>query len=110
MPIEFDGCNISENKIGVRTPADADLKFKNTDIVKNEVGVDIYISKEMADKLQLPEDTPQEYLDEVEKLLKENAEKDEKSKLELLENSRLFKWLGHASSVATLATTLIVMF
>ncbi|HHX8478539.1 TPA: hypothetical protein ACVO3A_000162 [Vibrio diabolicus] len=110
MAIEFDGCNISENKTGVRAPEDAQMKFKDTDIVKNEIGVDVYISSSLAETLGLPENTPQCYVDEVERLLKANADKSEFSKIKLLEDSSLFKWLGHTSSAITIATALITMF
>ncbi|MDW2054861.1 hypothetical protein R7Q40_11080 [Vibrio sp. 506] len=110
MAIEFDGCNISENKTGVRAPETADLSFKDTDIVKNDIGVDVYISSLLVEKLGLPENTPQSYVDEVEKLLKANADQSTPIKMKLLENSTLFKWLGHTSSLITIATALIAMF
>ncbi|MBO0197780.1 hypothetical protein R8N45_08320 [Vibrio sp. 1403] len=110
MAIEFDGCNISENKTGVRVPESAKVMFKDTDIVKNDIGVDVYISSLLADKLGLPENTPQSYVDEVEKLLKANADQSTSNKIKLLENSTLFKWLGHTSSLITIATALIAKF
>ncbi|EMG7550183.1 hypothetical protein WKW23_12645 [Vibrio alginolyticus] len=110
MAIEFEGCNISENKTGVRAPENAQIRFKNTDIVKNEIGVDVYISSLLSEKLGLPKNTPQCYVDEVEQLLKDNADKSESNKIKLLKDSALFKWLGHTSSAITIATALIAMF
>ncbi|EGQ7904145.1 hypothetical protein MZJ31_001915 [Vibrio parahaemolyticus] len=110
MAIKFEDCNISDNKVGVRTPSDADMTFKNTDITRNEVGVDIYVSKELASFLSIPENTPQSYIQEVKELLEEHAAKDNAEKEKLLEDSRLFKWLGHASSLSSLASALISMF
>ncbi|ELR5270869.1 hypothetical protein AB7W67_07975 [Providencia rettgeri] len=110
MAIEFDECNISNNKTGVRAPATANVKFKKTNISGNEVGVDIAIAPELAEALSLPLDTPKIYLDEAERILVKNKDSDMISKLKLLEDSRLFKWLGHTSSFVTVATALISRF
>ncbi|MEQ4709703.1 hypothetical protein ABN107_15885 [Providencia huaxiensis] len=110
MAIEFDGCNISDNKIGVRAPSDAQLKFKNTDIERNDIGVDITITSELAKVLSLPLDTPKIYLDEAERIIQKHKSQSFDYKLGALEDSSLFKWLGHTSSLITVATALIAHF
>ncbi|MFA0194992.1 hypothetical protein AB4501_22600 [Vibrio sp. 10N.222.55.E8] len=107
MAINFKDCNISKNKTGIRTPTSAEISFEKTDITDNEIGVDIYITKEDIVALGLPEDTNLEHLKEAIELLKENQQHDEDVKRLLLSKTKLFQWLGDISSITTIATALI---
>lgn len=107
MAINFNDCDISDNKIGVRTPSSASVSFEKTRISSNDIGVDIYITQEDIIALGLPKDTDPEYVKEAIEVLKNNADAPEEAKRYLLSKTKLFQWLGDVSSVVTIGTALI---
>nr|WP_319537218.1 hypothetical protein [uncultured Vibrio sp.] len=107
MAIKFNDCDISGNNTGVRTPSSADISFEKTRITDNETGVDVFISKEDIIALGLPEDTDPAYVKEAIIILKDNADAPEEVKRYMLSKTKLFEWLGNASSIVTIGTALI---
>jgi hypothetical protein len=107
MAINFNDCDISNNKTGVRTPSSAEVNFTKTKIQDNDIGVDIYISKEDIIKLGLPVNTDPEYVKDAIKVLQSNNDAPEDVKRYMLTKTKLFEWLGNTSSIVTIATALI---
>lgn len=110
MGLDLKRVSFKKVKKGVVAPDTYDIKARDIDFEDVDIAFDIYIGSDIADKLSLPANTPQQLLDEVKELLTNNCDKNKDEKTKLLEDSRLFKWLDHATTTASLATALISMF
>lgn len=107
MSANFKNCDISENIVGVKSPSSKELNFEDSRITKNDIGVDIYITREDIVALGLPEHTDPELLKEAILMLKNHQDAPKEAKEYLLSTTRLFKWLGNISSITTIASAII---
>ena len=107
MAIIMKDCHFENNGTGIKAPTSADIQMSGTTFVRNGKALDIYVSAVDLQKLGLPPDTPQELMQEIIATLQGISAEPAKVKQEAIENSRLFKWLGHAASLATVGTALV---
>jgi len=107
MVIKITGCHFEGNGIGIKAPTSAKIDISGTSFKDNGKAMDIYVSASDLRHLGLPENTPQEYLQEVIEILQGQKGQPEEVQMKSIADSSLFKWLGHAASVSSIASGII---
>lgn len=107
MPLNMKNSNFKDVGTVARAPERMLIEVDNCEFEKIKIGFDFYIPPEDLGQIGLPQDTPQELLLEVAKLIRENKEKDEVSLIELISNSELVKWLNVTSGLVTVGTPIL---
>ncbi len=105
MSITINDCHFENNGTGIKAPTSADIQMSGTKFVNNGIALDIYVSAADIQTLGLPAETPQEFIKEVISALQ--GTNIESEKMKVVEESRLFKWIGNTASLSTIATALM---
>ena len=100
-------CHFEGNGTGIKAPTSAEIEMSGTIFKNNGKAMDIFVSAVDLKLLGLPDNTPQEYIKEVIQILEQKKQLPEAAQLESIENSKLFKWLGHGASIASIGSALI---
>jgi hypothetical protein len=108
MPIIIKNCNFENNGTGIKAAVNAaDIQISETNSVDNSKFLDIYVSAADLQKLGLPPNTPQDLLQEIIIILQKMPSNTQTEKENSVKQSRLFDWLGAASSASTIATAVV---
>jgi hypothetical protein len=107
MSIKFTDCNFEGNGTGIKAPESVEMELTGTVFKNNGKAIDIFVPEHKLLELGLPENTPQDLLQEVIQILKQNNAKSDDEKMESILDSNLFKWLGHGASIASIGSALI---
>ncbi|CAM3885076.1 hypothetical protein [Pseudoalteromonas maricaloris] len=107
MVIKITDCHFENNGTGIKAPTSAKIDMSGTSFKGNGKAMDIYVSAADLNQLGLPENTPQEYLQEVIQILQGQKGQSEEVQVAAISDSSLFKWLGHAASVSSIASGII---
>lgn len=107
MPLKMKNSNFKDVGTVTRAPENMMVEVDNCEFEKIRIGFDFYIPSEDLGKIGLPQETPQELLLEVAKLIRENKEKDQESLIELISSSELVKWLNVTSGIVTVGTPIL---
>ncbi|EOB3673447.1 TPA: hypothetical protein RQL20_003190 [Vibrio vulnificus] len=107
MPLVMKNSYFNDVGTVVRAPEKMLVEVDNCDFKKIEVGFDFYVPESDLQKIGLPVDTPQEFLLEVAKLIRQNASADDKTMVDIIVESEFGKWLGLVSGAVTIGTPVI---
>ena len=107
MAIKITDCHFENNGTGIKAPTSAEIDMSGTSFKGNGKAMDIYVSADDLCQLGLPENTPQEYIKEVIQILQGQKGQPEEVQVASISDSSLFKWLGHAASVSSIASGII---
>lgn len=107
MVIKIMDCHFENNGTGIKAPMAIEIDVSGTSFKGNGKALDIYVSAADLRHLGLPENTPQEYIQEVIEILRSQKYQPEEVQVESIAESSLFKWLGHAASVSSIGSAII---
>jgi len=107
MAIKITNCHFENNGTGIKAPTSAEIELSGSTFKDNGKAMDIFISVADLKSLGLPEDTPQEYIKEVLQILSDKKGITEEEQLQSISDSKLFKWLGYSSSIASIGSAII---
>lgn len=107
MPLVMKNSNFKDVGTVARAPEKMIVEVDNCDFEKIGVGFDFYVPESDLQKIGLPEDTPQDLLLEVAKLIRENTSADDKTIVDIIVESKFGKWLGLVSGAVTVGTPVI---
>ncbi len=107
MAIKMTNCHFENNVIGIKAPTSVEIDMSGTSFKGNGKAIDIYVAATDLLHLGLPENTPQEYMQEIIEILQGQKGQPEEVQIESIADSSLFKWLGHGASVASIASGII---
>lgn len=114
MPLNMKNSTFKGIDTVVKAPDKMMVDVDNCDFEDIKIGFDFYIPKADLSELGLPENTPQELLLEVAKIVRSNRAEDSQTVIDKVSQSALVKWLNVTSGVVTLGTpimaTLITYF
>jgi len=69
MAIKITDCHFENNGTGIKAPTSAEIDMSGTSFKGNGKAMDIYVSAADLRQLGLPENTPQEYIQEAIQIL-----------------------------------------
>lgn len=108
MAVNIKRSSISDNGTAFRAPVTADINIEDSNVDRNDIAFDLFLTPESFVRAGLPVDTPPQLVKELATSIKASgSEVTQAATADALPNSSLWKWiekkLGAAASVATIA-------
>lgn len=109
MKIKMEGCHFEDNGTAIKAPDSVEFDMTDTKFINNQKALDIFSTKSQLEQIGLPEDTPKELLEEVIEIYKAHQNSPLPEQENAISKSKLFSWLGHGASVASIASAIIAL-
>lgn len=103
----IEGCNFTNNGVGIQAPEGAELSIKGTNFERNGQAIFIYESKGSFIEQNFNPGVPQENLEQAAHQLKTSAPSEYPS---ILEKFGINKWLKPAVDISTIAANIATLF
>lgn len=107
MPLNLKNSTFKGVGTVVRAPEQMMVDVDNCDFEDIKIGFDFYIPDAHLSNLGLPENTPQELLLEVAKIVRSHTTEDRLTVVDKISQSGLIKWLNITSGIVTVGTPII---